>query len=144
MPRCASKVTLHVYAIDRAPVKERRDCSTPCGFGNFWCLRFALNVWPRDALRRSAALRVSLPTRPLSCPQPSSFQWFPCCFFLPLLWSCWIQWSLLAVPFGWFSLWLNVFRFSLLFLCLLPLSPRRPSATEIREEKLLCRQKTKP
>lgn len=49
MPRCASKVALHVYAIDRSPVKERRDYSTPCGFGNFWCLRFALNVWPKDA-----------------------------------------------------------------------------------------------
>lgn len=144
MPCCASKVT-STFTLLIVLLRGREETILPKWFWvtsdawNFFVsqmrtLQYCVlgNVWLNDVLCRSPALRVCLPSWPLLSLQPSSVQWFSCCFFLPLLWSCRIQRSLLSVPFGWCSLWLNKFRFSLLFLCLLPLRPRRPSATDQR------------
>lgn len=129
MPRCVSKVALHVYAIDRAPVKERRDYSTPCGFGNFWCLRFALNVWPNDAPQLWEFLfplgLFHVGSVELSVISP---------LFLPASAVVLLDTAITSFCSLWmvFSLAECVQIQTLLFLCLLPLSPRRPSATEIR------------
>lgn len=154
MPRCASKVTLHVYAIDHAPEREKRPFC-PCGFGNFWCLFLfpQMGTLQDPGLGASGWLTVYTAPPALRLYLPSdSFIFAAFKHSVPSLLfpSASAVVPLDTVITSFCSLWtislagcVQIFFIVSLFFHP-PISTRQPSSTEIREEKPLCRQKAKP
>lgn len=156
MPRCASKVTLHVYAIDHA-LRERRDYSAHVVLvtSNAWSFSVptdgntsrscSWSVWLTDSLHRSPSSETlsSLSDSFIFC----SFQTFGA-FPAVSLWLCCcpVGYSdhFFLLPLDRLSGWMcSHFLYCFSFFHP-PISTRQPSGTEIREEKPLCRQKAKP